>query len=153
MFMGPPLPLPSELPLEWLLRQLSPGAVFGAWVGQASRALQIRCLAGSRILVSADLGLLLRSCSRVACREGSEPVVLPAELLIQWRALQVVTATPYLPGLERLSAAFRGARFDSDGFLVPIPHRSPEEVLAECVAVGMQISGSRIVYTVPSTNG
>jgi hypothetical protein len=153
MFTGPPLPLPSDLPLQWLAGHTCSGWVLGAWTREPIHTLEIHCPTGGRVLVSADLGFLLGRCSRVAVREGREVVVLEADLLIQWRALQVVTATPYLPGLERLSAIFHRARFDSNGFLVPIANRSPEEVLAECIAVGMQISGSRIVYTVPCTNG
>lgn len=153
MFTGPPLPLSSDLPLQWLAGHTCSGSVLGAWTREPIHTLEIHCPTGGRVLVSADLGFLLGRCSRVALREGREVVVLEADLLIQWRALQVVTATPYLPGLERLSAIFRRARFDSNGFLVPIANRSPEEVLAECVAAGVQISGSTIVYTAPCTNG
>jgi hypothetical protein len=146
VFSGPPLPLSSDLPLQWLLRQVRPRAVLGAWVRQSTNKLQIHCRTASRILVSADLGLLLRRCSRVAIREGTQPVVLQAELLIQWRVLQVVTATPYLPGLERLSDIFRTAHLDPTGFQIPIPTRTPEEVLGECLAYGIPVAGTRIVY-------
>jgi hypothetical protein len=73
-------------------------------------------------------------------------VVLQAELLIQWRVLQVVTGTPYLPGLERLSDIFRTAHLGPTGFQIPIPTRTPEEVLRECLAYGIPVAGSRIVY-------
>lgn len=105
-----------------------------------------------RVLVSPDLGFLLGRCNRLALREGDQPVILEAELLIQWRALQVVTATPFLPGLTRLSAIFPGAHLDPSGFQVPIPTQSPEEVLAECLTHGIPVAGSRIVYTVPTIN-
>lgn len=99
-----------------------------------------------RVLFSADLGFLLRRCSHVALREGMEPVVLKVERLIQWRTLQVVTATPFLPGLERLRTMFPGAHLDAGGFEVPIASSSPEDVLAECLTHGIPVSGSRIVY-------
>jgi hypothetical protein len=78
-------------------------------------------------------------------------VVLEAELLIQWRVLQVVTGTPYLPGLERLSDIFRTAHLDPTGFQIPIPTRTPEEVLGECLAYGIPVAGSRIVYRAPAS--
>jgi hypothetical protein len=76
-------------------------------------------------------------------------VILDVAVVIQWRALQVVTATPYLSGLERLTAQFPGLHPNPIGLLVPIPTRSPEEVLAECLAQGIQVDGSRIIYCVP----
>jgi hypothetical protein len=105
------------------------------------------------VLVSPDLGFLLGRCSRLALREGDQPVILEAELLIQWRTLQVVTATPFLPGLNRLSCIFPGVHLDSAGFQVPLLSQSPEEVLVECLTHGIPVAGSRIVYTVPPTNG
>ncbi len=82
----------------------------------------------------------------VAIREGERTVVLASETLIQWRALQVATATPYLPGLERLRAAFPRLREVCNGLQIPVLAQSPEEVLARCLAEGIQISKSRIVY-------
>jgi hypothetical protein len=74
-------------------------------------------------------------------------VVLESETLIHWRTLQVVTAIPYLPGFDRLSVLFPGLRPNPMGLLVPIPINSPEEVLAECLAAGVQVVGSRVVYS------
>jgi hypothetical protein len=65
--------------------------------------------------------------------------------------LQVVTATPYLPGLARLSDILRTAHLDPTGFQVPIPTRTPEAVLAECLAYGIPVAGSRIVYRAPAS--
>jgi hypothetical protein len=72
--------------------------------------------------------------------------VLDVEAVIQWRALQVVTATPYLPGLEGLTAQFPGVQLSSAGLSVPLRAWSPEAVLAECLAHGIQVTGSRIIY-------
>ena len=83
----------------------------------------------------------------VAVREGYRTIVLASEMVIQWRALQVATATPYLPGLARLQALFPGLHAAPNGFLVPVPKESPEEVLARCVEEGVRVTGSQIVYS------
>jgi hypothetical protein len=132
MFSGPPLPLPTDLPLNFLLDRIQASEILGAWVRRAAHQLRLRSTArisSRRLLVSADLGFLLSRCNRVALREGSAPVILATDTVIQWRTLQVITGLPHLPGL-----------------LVPIGTRSPEEVLAECLASGMQVCGSRVVY-------
>jgi hypothetical protein len=82
----------------------------------------------------------------VAVREGDRTIVLASETLIEWRALQVATATPYLPGLDRLEALCPGLRSNPNGFLVPVVKQSAEEVLALCLEEGMRVSGSRVVY-------
>ena len=101
------------------------------------------------MLASSDLGFLLSRCDNVALRAGERLVVLEAEKVIHWRTLQVATATSYLPGVNRLRAQFPGLRPDAGGLVVPIKTRSPEEVLAECLAIGIQVAGSRIVYSTP----
>ncbi len=148
MFLGPPLPLSPNLPLAELLAHAQPPGPLGAWLRDCRHRLHVYDGGGGyrRLLVSPDLGFLLGRCSHVALRQDRGPVVLPAEVVIEWRTLQVVTATPYLPGVERLSAQFPGLRPDSSGLLVPIRTGSPEEVLAECLARGMQVVGSRVVY-------
>lgn len=150
MFSGPPLPLSPDLPLSRLLAHANPPGTLGAWVRGSARELRIVGIGRAdsrRVLVSGDVGFLLGRCSRVALREGSEVVVLASELIIHWRALQVVTSAPYLPGLERLKAMFPGLQSNPTGFQVPIQANSPEEVLAECLAHGMQVTGSQIVYS------
>ena len=98
------------------------------------------------MLASADLGFLLGHCTHVALREGERTIVLAAETVIQWRALQVATATPYLPGLERLRTLFPRLDAIGNGLLIPLHRRSPEEVLARCLEEGVRITGSRVVY-------
>jgi hypothetical protein len=78
--------------------------------------------------------------------------VLAAELLIQWRALQVVTGMPYIPCLERLTEIFPGAHLNPAGFHVPLSTRPPEEVLADCLAHGIPVAGSRIIYRKPASS-
>jgi hypothetical protein len=153
MFSGPPLPLPSDLSLNFLLAQLRPSETLGAWVRCSAHELRVHDTgrrSGERVLVSADLGFLLGRCNRVALREESAPVVLDAETVIQWRTLQVITALPHLPGVERLAQQFPGIIHCSPlGLLIPISTGSPEEVLAECLATGIQVTTSRVVYSPP----
>jgi len=101
------------------------------------------------VLASTDLGFLLRRCAEVAVREGNRTIVLASETVIEWRALQVATATPYLPGLNRLEALFPGLRTTHSGFLVPVANRPVEDVLALFREEGMRVNGSRIVYLPP----
>jgi hypothetical protein len=102
--------------------------------------------APSRVLASGDLGLLLDRCERVALRQGDQAVVLETETIIEWRALQVATALPCLPGIERLGELFPGLRIHPTSILVPLHTRSPEDVLSCCIAEGIPVAGSRIVY-------
>jgi hypothetical protein len=156
MFLGPPLPLSDHLPLSALLAHVSPAEFLGVWVRGSAHELPQRLALYSvsrsgcgRVLASADLGLLLARCNRILVRQGKAPVVLPAETLIQWRALQVATATPYLPGVEHLRGFFPGLRATDTALLVPLRWQSPEEVLARCVAEGIQVTASRVVYVMP----
>jgi hypothetical protein len=149
MFLGPPLPLSPDLPLADLLACACFPEPLGAWVRPCVRTLrvyQFSPLARPWVLASPDLGSLLTRCKHVAIREGEGLIVLEAETVIHWRALQVATATPYLPGLARLQALFPGLRATSNGFSVPVGKESPEEVLALCLEEGMRVTGSRIVY-------
>lgn len=149
MLQGPPLPLSSTVTLRELLGHSRPPAQLGAWMrGGVRRMLIHEVPPRSRypVLASTDLGFLLRRCAEVAVREGNRTVVLPSEAVIEWRALQVATATPYLPGLDRLEAVFPGLRATHSGFLVPVARKSAEEVLALCLERGMRVNGSRIVY-------
>jgi hypothetical protein len=150
MFSGPPLPLPADLPLNFLLAQIRNSETLGAWVRYYATELRVQNTtwrSGGQLLVSPDLGFLLRRCNRVALREGSAPVILDAETVIQWRALQVITGLPHLPGMERLVRQFPDIiRCGPVRLLIPIPVRSPEEVLAECLTNGIEVSESRVVY-------
>lgn len=150
MFSGPPLPLLPDLPLSHLLAHAAAPEELGAWVRGDIAALRIHCvgrLRAGRVLASSDLGFLLGRCTRIAVREGKQIAVLAAETVIQWRALQVATATPHLPGFERLRLLFPGLRVHPKGLLVPVCRQSPEEVLARCLAEGVRVTGSRIVYS------
>src|SRR5918999_3312973 len=140
MLSGPPLPLPPDFPMWQLLLLLESQAGTGAWFRGSSRYLRLYSRSTDRcadVLISRDLGLLLRRCGRILVQEGGKAVLLEGELLIQWRALQVVTATPYLPCRHRLKQLFPQAEIDDGGFHVPTRSCSPEAVLAECLIHGI----------------
>ncbi len=149
MFHGPPLPLSSDVTLRDLLGYAGPSSQLGAWIRGGVRRMHIHEVPTRLrrpVLASTDLGFLLKRCAEVAVREGNRTMVLASETVIEWRALQVATATPYLPGLNRLEALFPGLRTTHSGFLVPVARKSAEEVLALCLERGMRVNGSRIVY-------
>jgi hypothetical protein len=147
MFSGPPLPLSPDFPLQSLVTLTPALAHLGAWVRGRTRDLPLsltdyRC----QVLISGDLGVLLRRCQRVAVRQGTQPVVLEANRLIEWRALQVITGMPYLLPAELLREVFPGAQPRADGFEVPICDRAPEEVLADCLIHAIPVAKSQVVY-------
>jgi hypothetical protein len=152
MLSGPPLPLPQDIPLHQLLAFARPPGTLGAWVRGSMGALHLYDADGggsSRVLVGPDLGHLLARCNRIALRAGSCPVVLDAEAIIRWRVLQVITATPHLPPLERLNEVFPGAQLTDAGFDVGISSGAPEHVLAKCLSYGIRVNESRIIYRMP----
>lgn len=149
MFDGPPLPLSPHTPISQLLSLAGPSGVFGVWIRARIHRLHIYDVNRRRLcslLVSHDLGYLLGRCSRVALREGERTRVLPADMVIHWRALQVSTALPHLPGIESLLAEFPDLESSVTELLIPLGFSSPEEVLARCSGQGVRITGSRIVY-------
>jgi hypothetical protein len=153
MFTGPPLPLSLDITIRHLLELTHGLPSAGAWVREAPRELRMRLSdpgRRSRILISRDLGLLLRRCRKIVLRSGSDAVVLEASVLIQWRALQVVTGTPCLPAPERLKEIFPEAHLDASSFEVPIQSRLPEEVLTDCLLHGIPVAESRVVYVAPA---
>ena len=152
MFHGCPLPLSPDVPLSELLALARPPRQLGAWIrGSVSRLHIHEAQPGARrrVLASPDLGFLLGRCAEVAVREGERIIVGGSETLIAWRALQVATGTPYLPGVQRLQVLLPGLRFTPGGFLVPVGRGSPEEVLALCLEEGLRVTGSRMVYGPP----
>jgi hypothetical protein len=153
MFSGPPLPLPPDFPLRQLLLLLSSEHQAGAWFRGSTRSVRLHgrsngCCSG--VLLAPDLGFLLRLCSGVVVREGANAVLLDSELLIQWRALQVVTGTPYLPCPHRLKELFPDSEIDALGFQVPTRSCPPEAVLADCLTHGIPVAQSRIIYRAPA---
>ena len=153
MFAGAPLPLSPDVLLSHLLALTRHADPLGAWVSACRHRVRIYRMGQPtlhQVLASSDLGFLLGRCTRVAIREGCHVTVLPSQAVIHWRALQVATATPYLPGLERMRALFPRLQIASSGFRVPLQTESAEEVLARCVSEGLRVTGSRVVYCAAS---
>jgi hypothetical protein len=153
MLSGPPLPLPLSTPLQQILTYARQPGILGAWVRGSSQAIHLYETgdgAVGRLLVDADLGNLLSRCEQVILCQGTEVVVLDVSTVIQWRAVQVVTATPHLPGLERLSQILPGVHLESAGFHVPVVSQPPEQVLSECLTQGIRVVESRVIYCPPS---
>jgi hypothetical protein len=121
----------------------------GAWVRDSGPPHRLTITAEGRSLavtLGEDLGQLLQCCGRIVVRDGSVPLLVPAEALVRWRALQVVTGAPLPPFLERLKKIFPEAALDPAGFRTPTAGSSPEEILASCLAQGIPVMQSRIVY-------
>jgi hypothetical protein len=159
---GPPLPIPPDYSLARLIDLVQPidlrrsqSGGLGVWLRDVAGAIPMQVATHGRccrMLLSGDLGLLLGRCSHVVVREGSRPLLLAAEVLIQWRALQVVTSTPCLPTAERLQEIFPGAVLVPAGFRVPVQSVAPEVVLAECLTHGIAVTESRITYGLESSS-
>ena len=152
--LNPPLPLVSEYPLAQLIELLGPGtarAPLGVWVDfDAMVPLHVTARGRScQMLLSGDLGLLLRRCHHVAVRQEGQVRVLAAEILLPWRSLEVVMPAGCLPCPERLQQIFPGAIPDATGFRVPVDRVPPEAVLAECLTHSLPVAESRITYDIP----
>jgi hypothetical protein len=149
MFAGPPLPLSPDFPLRRLLQFIHDKQQVGAWVAHSGSRHRLTISADGRcaaVTVGEDLGELLGCCSHLVLRGGADALVIAAEAVIRWRALQVVTGTPYLPSAERLRQIFPEAELDATGFRISTRCSSPEELLANCLERGVQVKESRIVY-------
>jgi hypothetical protein len=150
MFSGPPLPLRQDFTLAQLLACLPSRRNAGAWLGQYPRQVRVYLRrAGLSVLLSGDLGVLLRQCDEIVVREGPRAVVVPASELIRWRVLRIVTGMPYLPGPAQLKEIFPGAVLEPAGFSVPVQGVAPEAVLAQCITNRIPVLGSRIMYSHP----
>ena len=149
MLSSPLLPLPPEFPLRQLLSLVQGHSQTGAWVRESGKHHRLTITADGRcgvVEIGQDLGQLLRCCQQVVVQAGPSPAVVPAEALIRWRALQVLTSAPCLTQPEQLREIFPQAAADPAGFYVPLEDLSPEEVLARCVRHGIPVTESRMVY-------
>jgi hypothetical protein len=143
-----PAPLPPSSPLALILATVRRGERVGAWVRGVGQRVRLGCVAqlGIRLVVSADLGALLRRCDRIAVRRQGAPVLLPADELIGLRVLEVVLGLPYLPDTERLRTLYPGLRVHEGVLALPIGRDSPEEALGLCAAGRIPVVATRIRY-------
>ena len=145
MLPGAPCQLLPRVSLLAVLSHARPGELLGAWLRGCTRPLRLRA-ARRALLASADLGLLLRRCGRVAVRDGGQLAVLDGQRLIGWRTLQIVTGAPFLPELDQLRLLFPGLRICGGRIRVPLGSGSAEEVLGLCAAERLPVLASWIDY-------
>jgi hypothetical protein len=101
---------------------------------------------GCALLLSADLGYLLRRCTRVLVRDGAAAIVLETDQLIAWRTLQIVVGAPYLPEVQALRAMYPGLRVDPGRIALPIGLDAAEPALAVCAAARLPVTATWIEY-------
>jgi hypothetical protein len=149
MLPGAPSRLPNSFPLRRALALARPGEPLGAWLRLGRWPLHLRA-GGCALLASADLGWLLRRCSRVLVRDGGGAAVLEAERLIAWRTLQIVVGAPYLPAVHELRALYPGLRVRDGCIALPLGPDGAEPALAACAAARVPVAATWIDYRSPA---
>ena len=145
MLPGAPSRLPATFPLRRALGLAHPGEPLGAWVRTGRWPMRLRA-GGCALLVSADLGYLLRRAGRVLVRDGGRPTILDAERLIAWRTLQIVVGAPYLPQVHELRAIYPGLRVANGRIALPLGLDGAEPALAACAAARLPVAATWIEY-------
>jgi hypothetical protein len=145
MFPGSPARLHPCFALRCLLPLAEAVDPLGVWLRGCVRPQGIR-FGGRHLLVSDDLGYLLRRCGWIALRDGGVARALPADVLVGCRVLEIVLATPYLPPAHQVHRLFPAARLREGVVAVPLGLGSPEEALALCASGELPVSGTRITY-------
>ena len=156
MFPGSPARILPTWPLRSLLALAPPRAVLGVWLRGCTRVQAVRCRGPDgprRLLVSDDLGYLLRRCSWIAFRDADTVTTASAAVLVRWRVLEIVLAAPYLPPANQLHQLLPDARVRHGVVAVPIGLGSAEEALALCAAQGLPVAATRIAYRRDSVDG
>jgi hypothetical protein len=146
MFPGSPSPLRPETTLVAIARLAVAGRSIGVWIGGCRRSRRLRVPGAGSLLLSTDLGRLLRLCDHVIVRDGRRPRLVAASALIQCRVLEVVLGTPFLPAADQLRRLFPSARRAGRGVSIPIGLGSAEEALALLAVERVPVVGSRIGY-------
>jgi hypothetical protein len=146
MFPGSPAPLPPATPLTAILALVPPATTTGVWLRGCVGSRLLRLPGSRRLLLSRDLGVLLRRCDRIAIRHGQQLEVLSASHLIRCRVLEIVLGTPFLPPPAQLRELFPALAEGSRGYEVPIGLGSAEEALAICAAARVPVRSSRVRY-------
>lgn len=146
-----PCPLAPNHPLAAIAALAPNSELAGVWVRGICRLVGVRFFDKSRrcrstLLLSADLGRLLRSCPSIVVRVGGQPLVMSADALIRVRALRIIAGVPYIPSAGALGALFPGARHTARVAEVPLCRWTAEEVLAACAGAGVPILRSTVVY-------
>ena len=145
MLPGAPSRLLPSFPLRLALGLAHPGDPLGAWVRMGRWPLHLR-VGGCALLLSTDLGYLIRRCARVLVRDGEAVVPLEADQLIAWRTLQIVVGAPYLPDVRALRAMYPGLRVAPGRIALPIGLDGAEPALAVCAATRLPVTATWIEY-------
>ena len=145
MLPGAPSRLPPSYPLRRALGYAHPGEPLGAWVRSVRWSLHLRA-GGCALLVATDLGYLLRRCRQVLLRVEQRPAVLTADTLIEWRTLQIVVGTPFLPPPHVARGIFPGLSLAHGRLSLRLGLDAPEAALAACAAARLPVSASWIEY-------
>ncbi len=123
------LPLDPAIPLIDVLRAAPPGEPCGVWITAGTPDPSGGCVrwgGGGTLIVSSDLGALLRIVNAVLVRHGEEVMALSSTVLALTRMLEVMSG-PAPPARVAL-------------------HGSPEEILSAWAAEGRRVTGSRVRY-------
>ena len=150
MFPGSPTPLPPCTSLRRLLQLLPPGQATGVWLRQCRSLRVLHAPGGRYLLLSYDLGTLLRRCEWIAVRHGAGVAVLSAAQLVRCRVLEIVLGTPFLPPPAQLRALFPTVSAGRTTWSVPIGLASAEEALAICAAERVPVRATHIGYAATS---
>ena len=146
MFPGSPAPLPPRTPLRAVLALLPHGRTAGVWLRRCPRLGAFRARGARRLLLSQDLGALLRRCEVVAVRHEGRPELFSATRLARCRLLEIVLGTPFLPPPRQLRELYPAMAAEPGLYTIPLGLGSAEEALAVCAAEHLAVRSSRIGY-------
>ncbi len=145
MFPGSPARIPPSWPLRCLVPLADADGPLGVWLRGCTKPQAIQ-FGGRHLLVSDDLGYLLRRCGRIALRDGGGVRAVSAGVLVGCRVLEIVLATPYLPPPHQLRRLFPAARVGEGVVALPLGLGSAEEALALCASEQLPVAATRITY-------
>ena len=151
MFPGSPAPLPPGTPLRAVLALLPTGRTAGVWLRRCHRLGAVRTRGARRLLLSQDLGALLRRCELIAVRHGGRPELFSAARLARCRLLAIVLGTPFLPPPRQLRELYPAMAAEPVLYTIPLGLGSAEEALAICAAERLEVRSTRIAYGTPSS--
>jgi hypothetical protein len=151
MFPGSPAPLPPRTPLRAVLALLPAGCTAGVWLRSCPKLGRMRVCGARRLLLSQDLGALLRRCDIIAVRHEGRPELFFASQLARCRLLAIVLGTPFLPPPAQLRALYPAMAAEPGFYTIPIGLGSAEEALAICAAEQLPVRSTRIDYRLLSS--
>jgi hypothetical protein len=146
MFPGSPAPLPPGTPLRAVLSLLLPGRTAGIWLRRCNRLAVVRARGARRLLLSEDLGALLRRCELIAVRHGGRADLFSAVRLSRCRLLEIFLGTPFLPPPRQLRELYPAMAAEPGLYTIPLGLGSAEEALAICAAEHLPVRSTRIEY-------